>query len=225
MMWFRKVRLTSKSICLISDEKLFACSFICWKGEGQTRGRNQTPSQPVPLSTQGEGRIPAAGVAAWEQHRAIQSRAHWCPPVSNELQPGGEPLTPCLCHWPREKGMTPHSHPKTAAAANPAFTHLPMQILSFQNLKPLQFNSSLIYFDFSAWLDALRILLILKEPIHKCTQHSRLFRGSIIIKSKLLWQTLWSPTTTFPEEDSYLQFKEFPPEKQSWNIPLDWYKF
>jgi len=30
----------------------------------------------------------------------------------------------------------------------PAFAHLPMQILTFQNLKPLQLNSTLISFNF-----------------------------------------------------------------------------
>lgn len=63
-----------------------------------------------------------------------------------------DPLGP----WPRQKGMTPHSHAKTAAAANPAFAHLSMQILSFQNLKPLQFNPTLIYFDFFGWLAVIK---------------------------------------------------------------------
>lgn len=52
--------------------------------------------------------------------------------------------------------MTPHSHAKTAAAAKQAFAHLPMQILSFQNIKLFQFNSTLIYFDFFAWLSVIK---------------------------------------------------------------------
>lgn len=149
MMWFRKVRLTSKSICLISDEKLFACSFICYKGEGQTRGRSQTPSQPTPLSMQREG------VQECELHRAIAERlwGHCHLAACNDLQPGGESLAPQPCCCPRDKGTTPCSHATTAAAAKPAFAHLPMQIQSFQNLKPLQLNSTLISFDlYIAWL-------------------------------------------------------------------------
>lgn len=36
MMWFLKVRLTSKSICFISVEKVRACCFIFWKTRKKT---------------------------------------------------------------------------------------------------------------------------------------------------------------------------------------------
>lgn len=40
MMWFLKVRLTSRSICLISDEKLLACSFIFWANQDELQYQN-----------------------------------------------------------------------------------------------------------------------------------------------------------------------------------------
>lgn len=46
MMWFLNVLLTSKSICLISVEKVWACCFIFWRAEREDMHcKNQQPSE------------------------------------------------------------------------------------------------------------------------------------------------------------------------------------
>lgn len=181
-MWLRKVRLTSRSICLISDEKLFACSFICWKGAGQTGG-SQTPPPAR--------RFPAAGAAAGKRHRATAERpGHRRPATICSLLANPGP-------WATLVTQGHGDAPTCTRSCSPAFAHLPVQTLSFRNLRPVQLNPTLIPFDFFAVpglaLQKRQDLCggskdkTLLQPTRRRTRRvPELLRGSVTIKSKLL---------------------------------------